>query len=304
MQRTNFDMDVLRAFTTGVDLGSFARAAERLGRSTSAVSAQLRKLEDQAGLPLFRKSGRGLALTEAGETMLSYARRLLELNDEAAGALHHIELEGWVRLGMQEDFGETILPAVLGRFRRANPKVRIEARIARNAELIDSVATGKIDLALAWETRPDLPNMQRLAELPMIWVGSADATNSLDVRTDEPLALAALEAPCVLRATATGALDKAGIPWRMAFTSPSLAGFWAAVAAGLGVGVRTPAGLPASVRPLSLENTSLPALPPLRLALYRAETEPDPLAARLAEMIDDAVRANLPDYAIVQAEAA
>ena len=101
MRRVNFDLDVLRSFATGMDLGSFAKAADRLGRSTSAVSAQLKKLEDQAGTPIFHKSGRGLALTEAGETMLAYARRLLELNDEAAIAVHGVELEGWVRLGLQ-----------------------------------------------------------------------------------------------------------------------------------------------------------------------------------------------------------
>ena len=82
MRRTIFDLDVLRTFSTGMELGNFAKAAERLGRSTSAVSAQLKKLEEQAGTPIFRKAGRGLALTDAGETMLGYARRLLELNDE------------------------------------------------------------------------------------------------------------------------------------------------------------------------------------------------------------------------------
>ncbi|TIO10926.1 MAG: LysR family transcriptional regulator, partial [Mesorhizobium sp.] len=109
MRRVTFDLDVLRTFVTGMELGSFAKAAERLGRSTSAVSAQLKKLEEQAATPVFRKAGRGLALTEAGETMLSYARRLIELNDEAASAIRDVELEGWVRLGLQEDFGEAVL---------------------------------------------------------------------------------------------------------------------------------------------------------------------------------------------------
>ncbi|RWG23752.1 MAG: LysR family transcriptional regulator, partial [Mesorhizobium sp.] len=112
MRRATFDLDVLRTFVTGMELGSFAKAAERLGRSTSAVSAQLKKLEEQAATPVFRKAGRGLALTEAGETMLGYARRLIELNDEAASAIRDVELEGWVRLGLQEDFGEAVLPEV------------------------------------------------------------------------------------------------------------------------------------------------------------------------------------------------
>src|ERR1700743_3241438 len=137
LPRVNFDLDVLRSFATGMELGSFAKAADRLGRSTSAISAQLKKLEGQAGTALLHKQGRGLALTAAGETMLAYARRLLDLNDEAAAALHGTDLEGWVRLGLQEDFGETLLPEVLGRFARAHPKVRIEARVVRNAELVE-----------------------------------------------------------------------------------------------------------------------------------------------------------------------
>src|SRR4051794_12027213 len=103
MRFTNLDMDALRSFATGVELGSFARAADRLGRSTSAISAQLKKLEEQAGIPLVRKAGRGLTPTDGGEALLSYARRLLELNDEAVGAVRGVELEGWIRLGLQVD---------------------------------------------------------------------------------------------------------------------------------------------------------------------------------------------------------
>jgi DNA-binding transcriptional LysR family regulator len=124
--RTNLDMDVLRTFVTGFELGSFARAADRLGRSQSAVSTQLRKLEEQIGLPLVQKSGRGLALTTAGERLLSYAKRLLELNDEAVDTIRGSDLEGWVRLGLPQDFADTFLPAVLGRFSRAHPRVRVQ----------------------------------------------------------------------------------------------------------------------------------------------------------------------------------
>src|ERR1700709_557931 len=115
MRALTFDLDVLRSFAMGVDLGGFAKAADRLGRSTSAVSAQLKKLEEQAGVPIFSKAGRGLALTEAGQRLLGYARRLLDLNDETASAVRGIELEGEVRLGLQEDFGEVLLFDVLGR---------------------------------------------------------------------------------------------------------------------------------------------------------------------------------------------
>lgn len=298
MRRTIFDLDVLRTFATGMELGSFAKAADRLGRSTSAVSAQLRKLEEQAGTPIFRKAGRGLALTEAGETMLGYARRLLDLNDEAVAAVHNVELEGWVRLGLQEDFGETLLPEVLGRFARAHPKVRIEARVVRNVELLERVTTGKLDLALAWSDGALTPHYEHIAEVPMCWIGAATGPNAWRPGSGEPVPLASLEAPCLMRTAATKALDAAGLSWRLAFVSPSLGGLWAAAAAGLGLTVRTPIGLPAKVKPLNAREAGLPDLPKLGLVLHRAEAEPEPATARLAQIllqsVDEAVREVLP----------
>ncbi|OOG44322.1 LysR family transcriptional regulator [Rhodanobacter sp. C06] len=285
MPRVNFDIDNLRSFATGIELGSFAQAAERLSRSTSAVSAQLKKLEQQAGTPLLRKVGRGMALTEAGEVMLGYARRLLELNDEAAAAIRGAELEGRVRLGLQEDFGESLLPAVLGRFARAHPRLRIEARIARNAELLDGVNRGRLDLALAWEAGTDSPHAERVGRWPMRWIAAAGAPAAKLRRRGEPLPLAVLESPCLLRNAAIEALDRAGIAWRVAFSSASLAGTWAAVSAGLGVSVRTPLGLPANVRALTAKEAGLPALPMLGLALHRADAEPAPAVAQLAGII-------------------
>jgi DNA-binding transcriptional LysR family regulator len=228
-----FDLDVLRSFVAGVELGSFGRAADRLGRSTSAVSAQLKKLEEQAGVPLLRKAGRGLALTDAGETMLAYARRLLDLNDQASVAVRGTRLQGRVRLGLQEDFGEILLPRVLGQFARAHPQVRIEARVARNAELLERVAAGELDLALAWDHDAARPHGQRLAELPLCWIGPAATGPARDA--DGAWPLVAFEAPCLFRSRATDALDRAGIAWTSAFISPSLAGLWAAVSAGLGL---------------------------------------------------------------------
>ena len=288
MQRITFDLDVMRSFVTGVELGSFAKAADRLARSTSAVSAQLKKLEQQAGTALLRKAGRGMVLTEAGETMLGYARRLLELNDEAVGAVRGVQLEGRVRLGLQEDFGESLLPEVLGRFKRAHPKLRVEVRIARNMALLDGINGGQLDLALAWESGLHAAHAQHVQTLPMHWIASRD---ELPVREiSEPLPLVVLEAPCLLRSAAIDALDRAGMPWRIAFTSASLAGTWAAVKAGLGISVRTPFGLPADVRALDACAARLPALPKLGLALYRSEAEAAPAVRRLGELILQSLR--------------
>lgn len=289
MRRVTLDLDVLRTFVTGIELGSFAKAADRLGRSTSAVSSQLKKLEQQAGVDVFTKAGRSLALTDAGETMLAYARRMLDLNDEAVSAMRGSELEGWVRLGLQEDFGETILPQVLGQFARAHPRVRIEARVARNADLIERVTSGRLDLALAWSGGSAMPQAEQIADLPMCWVGPADR-RAWQVSPNEPLPLACLEAPCLLRTAATNALDRAGIAWRIAFVSPSLAGLWAATAAGLGLTVRTAVGLPSSVSPLMPDGHGLPALPSLGLCLLRADNHAEPATERLASIMVEAVR--------------
>ncbi|MGV1755548.1 LysR substrate-binding domain-containing protein [Rhizobium sp. A22-96] len=313
MRKIIFDLDVLRSFVTGMELGSFAKAADRLGRSTSAISAQLKKLEEQAGTPIFRKAGRGLALTEAGETMLAYSRRLLDLNDEAATAIHGAELEGWVRLGLQEDFGETLLPDVLGRFARAHPKVRIEARVVRNAELVERVTSGKLDLALAWSDGFRTEHTDRIAEVPLCWVGPAQGAVQWHADSGEVMPLASLEAPCLLRNIAVKTLDRAGIGWRISFVSPSLGGLWAATAAGLGLAIRTPLGLPNKVRQLTTGEAGLPSLPKLDLVLHRAEIDASPATERLASIILQAVRQTIdavpqsrifedaPDYDVVTA---
>lgn len=290
---TNFDMDALRSFAAGIEAGSFARAADRLGRSTSAISAQLKKLEEQAGGALVRRSGRGVALTDSGEALLSYARRLLNLNDEAVSAVRGVELEGWIRLGLQEDFGETVLPQVLGRFARAHPKVRIEGRIARNSELKDKIATGQIDLALAWDDGGGFGVAEQIANLPLCWLGAGDGEPQLHKERGEPLPLAVLEAPCLLRSIACKRLDQQGLAWRVAFVSPSLGGLWAATGAGLGIALRTPVGRPPSVRILDPQSQGLPDLPSLGLALYSADKNIGPTAAHLAAIIKQALRETL-----------
>ncbi|MGY2048821.1 LysR substrate-binding domain-containing protein [Methylobacterium sp. JK268] len=292
MRLTNLDMDALRSFVTGMDAGSFARAADRLGRSTSAVSAHLRKLDEQTGTALLRRSGRGLALTEEGETLLAYARRLLSLNDEALGAVRGVDLEGWIRLGLQEDFGETMLPQVLGRFARAHPKVRIEGRIARNTELTARIASGQLDLALAWDDGTATP-AERIASLPLCWLNAAEDEPLWRPGRGEPLPLVTLEAPCLLRKIACDRLEQHGIAWRIAFVSPSLGGLWAATAAGLGIALRTRVGSPSSVRVIDPAASGLPTLPSLGLMLRGADGRADPVSDHLAAIIRQAVQEQL-----------
>jgi DNA-binding transcriptional LysR family regulator len=262
----NLDLDVLRTFVTGLDLGSYAKAARRLGRSQSAISLQLRKLEETTGQTLLRKQGRGLALTPEGEIMLGYARRLLELNDEAVAALKQPSLAGQVRLGVLRDFAETWLPEVLGHFGRTHPGIQVEVRVDRSVTLVEAIGRGELDLALAWQEGTSA-RAEHLAWLPMTWIGPRDFAR----RRNEPLPLVMLDQLCLFRRQGLAALDAAGISWRLVFTSQSLSGLWAAVAAGLGVTLRTPQGLPSHAVPLDRKHAGLPKVGDVGLCLITGD---------------------------------
>jgi len=279
MTVVDLDIPVLRTLVAAQDLGGFGRAAAQVGRSQSAVSLQMRKLERQLGEPLFRKEGRGLALTEAGDRILAYARRILALNDEAVTAVRGAAIEGRVRFGMPGDFAETWLPAVLGRFKRAHPAIHIEAAVDRNNVLLERLDKGQLDLALVFGGggRGDA---EVLARLPMAWIGGREPCWS----AGEPVPLAVFEPPCVFRQPATAALDTAGIPWRIAFSSPSLSALWAAVDAGLGITVRTGIIRPDHLRRLGRRD-GLPPLPEIELSLHGAGRALPAAAMRLKEIL-------------------
>lgn len=282
MQRLTFDLDILRSFVTGIDLGTFGRAADRLGRSTSAVSAQLKKLEDQVGMPLLRKSGRNLLLTEAGEALLAYARRLLALNDEAASAICDINLEGKVRIGLQQDFGEGILTRILGDFTRAHPRILVEVKLTSNSELLKLIKSGELDLAVAWDSGEETPYSTLLAQPAMCWIGPAERLD-ISYSKDRPLPLVMAESYCLMRVAALSALDKAGIPWRISFASASLGGIWSAVAAGLGVTVRTGLGLPGYLQVYE----GLPQLPTVGLVIHHSEAVQTEAVRRMSQIISE-----------------
>src|SRR6516165_9949735 len=148
MDRTNLDIDILRTLVIAQQLGGFNRAAKLVGRSQSAVSQQIRKLEEQLGRQLFRKEGRGRALTEAGDVVLAYARRILDLNDEAVAAVRGVAVGGTVRFGLQSDLTENWLPKALSRFKQSHPEVLIDVTADRRAVVIDYLDKGQLDLAL------------------------------------------------------------------------------------------------------------------------------------------------------------
>jgi len=277
---THFDLAALRAMAVGMELGSFAQAARRLNRSQSAVSMQLRKLEQQAGQPLFVRSGRGLRLTEAGQRLLRYARQMLLLNDEAAAELGVAAGAATVRIGMPQDFADVMLAELLSRFARARPGVSVEVRAGRNFALADDVAGGRLDLALAY-AEPAQARRQAIARMARLWIALPGLAAKLSKRQPVPLVL--FDPPCVFRQIAIGALDRAGQPWRLALTTPSLAGVWAGVRAGLGVTVRTAIGVPAQLSALTSAE-ALPKLPPVAVVVHCA-SDPGPTVRLLRELL-------------------
>ncbi len=267
MRLTNLDMDVLRTLALAVDNGGFGKAASIIGRSQSAVSLQMRRLEDQVGTKLFHRSGRALLLNEAGEIVLDYGRRMLQLNDDALSAARRLGQVQSIKLGLPADLSEVLLTRVLSSFALQFPHIHIETRVDRNADLVDQVLHSQLDIALAFG-RHDAEGGEQIAALPIHWIASRRNLPNLD--TGVPLVL--FDAPCLFRDAGIAALNQAARTWRIALTSPSLNGLWAATEAGLGISVRTRLGLTPGLRVVE-EGEDLPAIgQSVPLSLYRAPT--------------------------------
>ncbi|WP_407530709.1 LysR substrate-binding domain-containing protein [Methylobacterium oryzisoli] len=282
-----FDFDLLRAFLKIVENGSFTRAAERIGRTQSTVSLQIKRLEDGLGRRVFDRDSRELQLTPHGEILLGYARQILTLSEEACGRLMEPDVEGVVRLGTPEDFATAHLPDVLARFARAHPRVALEVHCDFTVHLLDGFSRGLYDLVLL-KREPQGPGGGVGIWREMLeWVASPTL-----VLSSGPVPLVMAPAPDVYRKRALEALEAARRSWRIVYTSQSLAGLQAAVHAGLGVTV-----LPKEmIQPglLRMSGVSgLPALPATEVVLYRAAGALPPAADLLAKHIVHALEAEV-----------
>ncbi len=285
MLLNNLSLDSLRTLVVAQDLGGFGRAAERLGRTPSAISLQMKRLQEEVGVPLFQKQGRKTVLTEQGEIALRYARRVLELNDEMIDTLRGSSLSGGIRIGFGQDFVATILPLVLARFGALYPLVKLEATVDLGQVLIQKIETGDLDLALTLGGAQK-KSAHLLSELPLHWIASP----SFKDRPQQPLPMALFSPPCGCQTPGLEALESAGRPWRVAMTSPSLTGIWAAVSAGLGLTTRAELGLPANVQTIELD---LPPLGNISVVLHRRRHLRTPNALRFAEITEELVAAYL-----------
>ena len=241
MNLTNLDLDTLRTLVAANDLGGFAQAADRLGRTPSAISLQMKRLQDELGMPLFKKEGRRLSLTEAGLTALGYARRILALNDELLDTIQGASLDGILRVGCPQDFAP-VLPDVISQFAELYPRMQLELRIEGNAALADAVEKSQLDLALVIGHQ-NRASAKTIGRIQLVWI----ASKTFKPPVNSPLPIAVLGPQCTFRRCAIEQLESAGIEFRIAATSPSLDGIWAAVLGGLGITARTVLGLPEGV---------------------------------------------------------
>jgi DNA-binding transcriptional LysR family regulator len=283
--RPTFDMDALRTMVVGTELGSFVRAAAQLGRSQSAVSMQLKKLEQQAGRPLFRRNGRGLVPTEAGDALLAYARRIIALNDEAAASLGAAVTAASVRMGLPQDLFEDVMPDAIMRFSRQRPGVHVEVRAGRNYALQEDVRAGRLDVAVSFFEPGSGPHGTRIASLPMLWLGRKGLAKP---SPRDPIPLVLFDHPCLFRQAALRTLDAKRLRWRLSLTTPSLPGVWAAVRSGHGISVRTAHRVPPGIRDVGAA-FGLPKLPAIELRMLAA-AELSPAASELRDILDHVVR--------------
>lgn len=270
------DLTQLQAFSAVVDTGSFTLAAKVLCRTQSAISMQLRKLEDATGKQLLVRDKRSIRLTEEGDVLLGYARRMIRLNEDAMAALDQPFEEGHVRLGLPDDYAEFFLPEVLSRFARAYPRVQLEVIGALSGALQDMVEAGHIDVALITR-QPNRPAGKILRRERLVWTGSRQR----QVHEESPLPLALFPDGCVFRSHALAALDAASMPWRIAYTSQSFAGGRLAVSAGLALTVMARSMVPQDWRTFGRDE-GLPGLPEFEIAIHRANGKL-PKAVKLLE---------------------
>jgi DNA-binding transcriptional LysR family regulator len=274
----NLPMEVLRSFVAIIETGSMLQATERVFVTQSALSLQMRRLEEVVRQPLFNRQGRKLNLTPAGEHLLSAARQILELNDRTLASLQGQALSGAVRIGLNQDFADMLLPGVLNEFVITHPEIQMQVRVGGSQELLEAQRAQQLDVVLC--VRPE-NEPKNLKTVPMQWIGQQHLLDR------EVLPLALLAEPCLFRATALRVLEEAGRKFRIIVETASLSGVRAAVQAGLAITCRNTLFVESGLMPV-LPRQSLPALPEVGYALFTTE-EPPPAAKLLADLVRGSV---------------
>jgi DNA-binding transcriptional LysR family regulator len=273
------DLELLRSFVSVVDSGGFTRAGERVHRTQSTVSQQIKRLEEDVGQPLLVRSGKDVTPTETGERLLSYARRLLALAEEARDIVSRPGNEGAIRLGVPEDFAAYRLAKLLAAFARSHPGLRLDVRADQSANLKRDLQRGELDLALFKRSADEKGGIAVWPER-VHWVTSK--THPRDTRTGS-VPLIGFPVGCLYRAGAIHALESAGRAWHMAYTSSNLAGIQAAVAAGMGLSILSEMAIQADHRVLTAKDGFAP-IERTEVALV-ASPDASPATLRLADRL-------------------
>lgn len=277
----NLDLTALRSFMTVADEGKVTAAAARLNLTQSAVSMQLKRLEQALGQPLFDRAGRGVALTSEGELLLGYARRMVQLNDEIWNRMTHADFEGELILGVPHDIVYPQIPNAMRRFARDFPRVKVTLTSSFTRRLKAEFARGEIDLILTteWEIEP---GGEILDESPLVWVGAHGGS----AWRDRPVKLA-YERNCIFRPLVQRALETAGLAWEMTVESDQTRPVEAAVSADLAIHTQIGSSIPPYFEAIQ-HGGALPDLPMVKIGMYPGDGPKRPLIESLAEMIREA----------------
>ncbi len=273
------DVDQLRTFIAIAETGSFTKAAEVVNKTQSAVSMQMKRLEERIERPIFARDGRASKLTEDGTRLLDYARRLVKLNVETISAFSDAALSGRVRLGVPDDYADRYLPEIMARFSRAYPSVELTVLCEPSVDLLERIDANEIDLAIVTncESKRTAETFRRER---LLWVTSIRHSTYLEERV--PLALG--RPSCSWRRTAIERLESVGRPYRVLYSSSNAGAVAAAVLAGLAVSVLPESGLRHGMRVLTPAD-GFPELPTCRVGLVRNAHDSSALADALAEHI-------------------
>ncbi|MEQ8898122.1 MAG: LysR family transcriptional regulator [Roseovarius sp.] len=273
----NLDLTTLRSFVAVAEQGGVTRAASALNLTQSAVSMQLKRLEDLLGQELLDRSNRRIALTGSGELLLTYARRLVDLNDEAVGRLTDEVYEGELVLGAPYDVIYPVVPQVLKRFNSVYPRVKVHLKSSSTLKLLDAKARGEADLILTTEEQPG-PGGETLTEMPLRWVG---AQGGLSWKR-KPLKLAFCNV-CIFRAGVLRRVDAEEIEWEMVIDSDDDRSVEALISADLAVGALLEDSIPPHLEAIQ-SGGALPDLGVQRINMYGAESRKEVLG-ELAGML-------------------
>ena len=275
-------LDLLQTFATVAETGSFTRTGETQHITQSAVSMQMKRLEGIVGLALFRKQGRSFQLTQAGETLLEHALRILNAHNEAVAAFSSPDLFGRVRFGCAEDYASRFLPAVLHGFRKAFPRIRLDIHIAPGVELHEGLIREELDLCLlegSWG------GGQVVHREPLVWAASRTGA----AHEEDPLPLAVYHEGCNYRKWALEGLRKARRRYWIAFVSPSISSILGAVKVGLAVAPIGASNLDNSLRALGPEN-GFPLLPVSDVSLHQSRSADNELVACFTNYVIESFR--------------